>query len=419
MRIETIRIADYSPAAYNPRKDLQPDDAEYRQLEKSIEEFGFLEPLVVNIRTRRIISGHQRLKILLARGEESTQAVVVDFDESKEKAANLALNKIKGDWDKEKLAHLLDELSQIPDFDVQITGFDEGEISSLLDRYVRGDSSEDIDSADLLPDEPVTQRGDLIELGPHRILCGDSASPDDIKRLVGEFKVDMVHTDPPYNVDYYGGKRPHDDGRPKNCKQWERIYFDNLPQEEYEKWLRQVFENMATVVSDKAPVYIWNGHRQFGPMHRMLTEMGFFVSCVIAWVKERFAIGYGDYNQQSEFCLYGWKDGEGGHPWYGPENESTVWEVSRDDTKTYIHPTQKPLKLPLRAIRNSSKTGDLVLDLFLGSGSTLIAAQELNRRCFGMELDPKYCDGIVRRYLTRFGTEGVSEDIVKKYGGQI
>jgi len=196
---------------------------------------------------------------------------------------------------------------------------------------------------------------------------------------------------------------------------WEPIESDDMEQKEYESWLKTVLSNMGKFIGQGSPIYIWNGHRQFGPMHLMLNELGFHVGCVITWVKERFALGYADYNHQSEFCLYGWKEGNGAHRWYGKSNETTVWEVARDSINTLIHITQKPVALAQRAIKNSSKRGDIVLDMFLGSGSTLIAAESLERSCYGAEISPAYCDAIVRRYINYVGEENVKQEILEKY----
>ena len=201
--------------------------------------------------------------------------------------------------------------------------------------------------------------------------------------------------------------------------------MDNLDQSDYEKWLRQVMRNALAAMTSGASFYIWNGHRQFGPMHSLLTAAGAHISCVIVWAKESFAIGFGDYSQQTEFCLYGWRfrQGEavtkGGHRWYGPTNESTLWQVHRDRTKEYRHPTQKPLALAERAIRNSTRRKESVLDLFLGSGSTLIAAEKLARRCLGMEIDPRYCDAIVRRYLAFVGPKKASRHLLDRYAENV
>jgi len=417
MNIKKINVSEINPAPYNPRINLKPGDPDYEKLKQSIVTFGYVEPLVWNERTKTLISGHQRLKILKEQGVNEVEVSVVDLPLAKEKTLNIALNKIEGMWDEDKLANLLSELSEMPEFDVGLTGFDAPEISELLDNHSepKEDDNFDFDACVESIKEPVTKAGDLIQLGLHRILCGDAGNPEHIKLLLSNEKIDLLHTDPPYNVNYYGGNRPQANARPKKHKLWDKIYSDNLNQAEYEQWLKDIFTNINPYFAKGAPVYIWNGHRQFGPMYLMLTELGFHVSCVITWAKERFAIGYGDYNQQTEFCLYGWKEDNGSHIWHGPNNESTLWEVHRDLTRDYIHPTQKPIALAQRAMKNSSKRKDLVLDCFLGSGSTLIAAESLERRCCGLEIDPRYCDAIVRRYIAFVGKENVVENLKAKY----
>ncbi len=417
MNIQKIEINKINPAVYNPRVDLKPDDPEYKKLKNSIDTFGYVEPLVWNKKTGNLVGGHQRLKILIEQGFTEVEVSVVDLPLEKEKALNLALNKIRGDWDNGKLAILLDELNKNQDLDVKLTGFDFSEISQILDRAeeIKEDGfniEEEIKNID----NAVTKKGDLMELGRHRLLCGDCSNPSDVAKLIGQDKVNLIFTDPPYNVDYYGGNRPDPKAsRPMGGRNWERIYNDDLTQEEYEAWLKKIISNIDPYLEKSASFYIWNGHKQFGHMYLMLVEKGFHVSCVITWAKESFAIGYGDYNQQTEFCLYGWKEDKGAHNWYGPNNESTLWQVKRDLTSSYIHPTQKPINLAAKAIKNSSKRDDIVLDVFLGSGTTLIASEKLNRICFGMEISPFYCDGIVRRYIKTVGEENVSKELVKKY----
>ena len=417
MEIRKIKIGQINPAVYNPRKDLQPTDPDYKKLRNSILEFGYIDPLIWNEATGNLVGGHQRIKILKEQGLEEVEVSVVALPLEKEKALNLALNKVRGDWDDEKLAQLLGELTAVPEFDAGLTGFDLTEISQILDNFhkEKGEDDFDFDACVDSIKEPITKEGDLIQLGPHRILCGDAGDPEHIKLLLDNEKISLLHTDPPYNVNYYGGNRPQANARPKKHKLWDKIYSDNLNQTEYEQWLKNILSNINPYFAEGAPVYVWNGHKQFGPMYLMLAELGFHVSCVITWAKERFAIGFGDYNQGTEFCLYGWKEDNGSHIWYGSNNESTLWEVHRDLIRDYIHPTQKPIALAQRAIRNSSKRDDLVVDLFLGSGSTLIAAESLERRCFGMEIDPRYCDGIVRRYIAFVGSDKVSDEIKQKY----
>lgn len=417
MEIRKVSIQEIRPAEYNPRTDLKPGNKEYEKLKTSLSTFGLVEPLVWNKRTGNLVGGHQRLKVLIEEGYKEIEVSVVDLGLEKEQALNIALNKIEGNWDEDKLTNLLSELSEMPEFDVGLTGFDALEISELLDRYseLKEDDNFDFNACVESIKEPVTKEGDLIQLGPHRILCGDASNPEHVKLLLGNKQINLLHTDPPYNVNYYGGNRPQANVHLKKHKFWDKICSDNLNQAEYEQWLKNILSNINPYFAKGAPAYIWNGHRQFGPMYLMLTELGFHISCVITWAKERFAIGYGDYNQQTEFCLYSWLENNGSHIWYGPNNESTLWEVHRDSTKDYIHPTQKPIALAQRAIKNSSKRDDLVVDLFLGSGSTLIAAESLKRCCFGMEIDPRYCDGIVRRYIAFVGKENVAENLKAKY----
>ncbi len=418
MKIEKVPISKINPAPYNPRIDLKPGDPDYEKLKTSIRTFGYIEPLVWNERTGTLVGGHQRLKILIEEGVSEVEVSVVNLPLEKEEALNLALNKIRGDWDKYKLAEILEELSGIPE--IEVTGFDAPEISEIFDRLeeVKEDEFDAEDELNKI-DNAITKKGDLIILGNHKLLCGDSSKSEDIARLLGDSKVNLIFTDPPYNVNYYGGNRPTPEKvRPKSCRNWKRIYNDNLTQGEYETWLKGILTNVTPYMEEGAPIYIWNGSKQFGPMYTMLMELGFHVSCVITWAKESFSIGYPDYQMQTEFCLYGWKEDNGAHKWYGPTNESTLWQVKRESTSKYKHPTQKPVALAHRAIKNSSKRGDVVIDMFLGSGTTLIAAEGLKRVCYGMEMDPNYCDVIVKRYIKFVGEENVSEEIRSKYIGK-
>lgn len=417
MNIQKVPISQILPHPDNPRITLTSKDPEYQQIKKSLKAYGYIQPLILNKRSGYLVSGHQRFSILIAEGIQEIEVVVVDLDPQQEKNLMVALNKITGRWDNEKLSAMLDEFTKIPDFDCELLGFTMPEISQLLDAFHKDKDGDDFDFGAAIESitEPITKKGDLIELGKHKLLCGDSSSLDDIKLLMASEKISLVHSDPPYNVNYYGGNRPTPNARPKKSRNWERIYSDNLSQKEYEDWLKKIFTNMQSFLKKGAPFYIWNGHKQFGPMHEMLEKLGCHVACVITWAKPNFAISYADYNQQTEFCLYGWKKDNGAHIWYGPTNESTLWEIKRDATKNCVHPTQKPIALAQRAVKNSSERGDVVLDLFLGSGSTLIAAESLSRRCFGIEIDPKYCDAIVKRYIAFVGRENISQELAQKY----
>ena len=421
MHIQKIPIKKINPAPYNPRKNLKPDDPEQQKLLRSIDEFGYIDPLIWNKRTGHLVGGHQRFKILAAKGLKEIEVSVVDLPLEKEKLLNIALNKISGQWDREKLAHLLDD---IPDIDLELTGFDLPEVENLIADILGPDTEEDDFDLDahLAKDLPViTKPGDLITLGlngEHRLLCGDVTKDGDIRRLMGRFRAQLCNCDPPYAVSYDRRNRPT--AKPKKAKtecldaRSMKLQNDDLTPQRYRRWFFKVADAINEAIIPGAAFYIWNSHKNFGLMHNLLSERNFKISCVITWAKESFAPGFGDYNEQTEFCLYGWKGGSR-HNWYGPRNESTLWQIHRDRTTAYRHPTQKALELAERAIRNSSKAGDIVFDPFLGSGTTLIAAARLGRRCFGMEIEPKYCDIIVRRYIATAGKDSVSKKVLKRY----
>ncbi|NQT01461.1 MAG: DNA modification methylase [Planctomycetes bacterium] len=424
MKIKKIAIDKINPASYNPRRNLRPDDKEYRQLVKSMSEFGCVEPLVWNKRTGNLVGGHQRFKIILAQVAKEAQVSVVDLSLEKEKALNIALNKISGDWDQDKLNMLLDELLEIPDFDVELTGFELPDIENMLADTLKDSDSEknfNIDEELNRKGPAITKSGEIIELGmhgEHRLLCGDVTKPQDVNKLMGQFRAQLCNVDPPYSVNYDRRNRPTSKHQKKKINTNEarsmKIKNDDLTPKRYANWFRKVRDALVEVLNKGAAFYIWNSHKNFGLMYDLLTENNFKVATVITWAKETFSPNFADYNNQTEFCLYGWKGGAK-HNWYGPKNESTLWNIRRDRTDLYRHPTQKALELAERAIRNSSKKGDIVFDPFLGSGTTLIAAAMLGRRCFGIEIEPRYCDCIVRRYIALAGHKAVSSEILQRF----
>lgn len=415
LEIQTMKLDDLIPADYNPRLALKPGDSEYESLKKSISTFGYVLVLVLNRRTKRLVSGHQSLSVLKDLGFKEVEVRVVDLSPEKEKALNIALNKIRGDWDEEKLSHLLKELNELPDFDLETTGFSADEMSRLFEDYFPdlSDGDDLVESPEDLSKPVITQMGQLIKLGPHRLICGDSSDQGVVNKLMEGEKASMLYTDPPFNCAYKTNARPGASKKPDRAK----ILNDSMDQAEYVLWLRDILKGAKEHLISGGAVYIWNGHRQFGPMHSMLSEGGFYVSNVIVWVKPCPSPGYGDYQMQCEFAIYGWLKGGKTHEWHGPKDETNVWDVSRDPVNQLIHPTQKPVMLAERAIRNSTKPGDVVLDLFLGSGATLIAADKLGRSLRGVELDPRYCDGIIRRYLRHLGREKADIVLWKEYMG--
>lgn len=412
MRItfKTIPISQVNPAPYNPRVALSPGDPEYEKLKRSIDEFGLVEPLVWNEATGNLVGGHQRLQVLIDAGATEIDVSVVHLSPERERLLNVALNKVQGRWDEAKLAALLDELTQLPHVDVTLTGFDLPDVTAMVASVLNtslADKDESFDVAAALAEArarpAVTKVGDQLNLGRHSFVCGDSSVRATLQGAVGTNLAGMLFTDPPYNVDYGNAA-----GR--------KIINDAMAQAKYERWLATILANVVDFLQPGAGLYVFNGHRQFGPMEAILTKLGVKVSSILTWAKERPTLCRGDYKHQTEFCLYGWLAGQTGrHRWFGKNDQSTLWTVSRDPVKENVHPTQKPLELAERAMRNSSRHGDVVLDPFLGSGTTLIAAERTGRVCVGIELDPHFCDVIVRRYIAFTGGAGVNEDIKQRY----
>jgi DNA modification methylase len=412
MEVKRIPVSQINPSPYNPRVDLQPEDPEYQKLKQSINTFGYVDPIIWNRRTGNLVGGHQRFKIFLEQGVKEVKVSVVDLPIEEESFLNLALNKVQGRWDEDKLAEVLEDLSTLPDFDFTLSGFDLPEISQIIDEHIRPkeeyfDFNAEVESISI----PITKPGDLINLGKHRLLCGDSGKVADLELLVKSSKINLSYTDVPYNVNYDSESRP----TKKNKKKWQKIESDNLKQQDYEEWLKNIFINMGKVLAEGASCYVWNGHRQFYFMHQVLIKLGYHISSVITWAKDNFAMSFSDYNWQTEHCIYFWKDNNGKHNWYGDGKQSNLWYASRDPANLLLHPTQKPVSLAMKAIKNSSRRGDIVLDMFAGSGSTLIAAEEMNRKCYLIEKSPAYCDAIVKRYISFVGKENISGKIRKKY----
>nr|DAW44052.1 MAG TPA: adenine specific DNA methyltransferase [Caudoviricetes sp.] len=393
MNIQIIDINKLIPATYNPRKDLKPDDAEYIKIKNSIVKFGFVSPLVIN-KDMTVIGGHQRLKVLKDLGITEVECIVVDLDKTNEKALNIALNKIQGDWDEDKLEALLQEL-KLEEFDMNLTGFDFDEVDEILND-INGTKEDnfDVDSAYEEIEEPITKPGDIWILGNHRLMCGDSTHKDDIMRLMNNQDADMLLTDPPYNVDYVG-----------KTAEALKIKNDNMDDNQFYEFLRKVFENMYIVTKEGASIYVFHADTEGINFRKAFKDAGFKLAECLIWKKDCFVMGRQDYQWQHEPVLYGWKEGKA-HYFINDRTQSTILEFDRPKQST-LHPTMKPIDLIAKLIKNSSRENDIILDLFGGSGSTIIAAEQLNRCCYTMELDPKYCDVIVKRWETLTNKEAI------------
>lgn len=393
MLIEKMKTENLLPADYNPRKDLKPGDEEYEKLKRSIEQFGYVEPVIWNRTTGRVVGGHQKLKVLINMGINEVDCVVVEMDENKEKALNVALNKISGEWDKDKLAFLISDL-QAEDFDVSLTGFDAAEIDDLFKDTIQDkikDDDFDVDAE--LQNPTITKLGDVWQLGRHRLVCGDSTLAETYDMLLGDEKVNLVITDPPYNVNYEGSA-----GKIKN---------DNMEDDKFYNFLFDAFTNTEKYMADDASIYVFHADTEGLNFRKAFKDAGFYLSGTCIWKKQSLVLGRSPYQWQHEPILFGWKN-KGKHQWYTGRKESTIWEFDKPK-KNGDHPTMKPIPLLAYPIMNSSMSNCIVLDPFGGSGSTLIACEQTDRIARTIELDEKFCDVIIKRYIEQVGTsDGVS-----------
>ena len=383
MKIEKVNISKLNPAEYNPRKNLQPGDAEYEKLKRSMEQFGYVEPVIWNKTTGRVIGGHQRLKVLVDLGLKEVDCVVVEMDEEREKALNIALNKINGEWDTDKLAMLISDL-QGSDFDVSLTGFEEAEIADLFEKTgekeVRDD---DFDLTAALEKASFVERGDIWTVGRHRLMCADATSAEDVAALMDRKRANLVVTDPPYNCSYEGGTGM-------------KIINDNWDNsKKFYQFLLDAFKNAYDNLSDGSAFYCFHSDAEKVNFFNATVNAGFHYSTTCIWVKNALVIGRMDYQMRHEPIIYAFKN-TAKHKFYGDRKQTTVWEFDRP-SKSQLHPTTKPLSLIAYPIKMSSQENGIVLDLFGGSGSTLVACEQMNRVCHTMELDEKYASVILRR----------------------
>src|SRR5579883_151459 len=397
LQVVTWPVERLIPYARNARTH---SDEQVAQVAASIAEFGFVNPILVGP-DGVIIAGHARL--LAARKLRMTEVPVLvlgHLTETQRRALVLADNRLalNAGWDEEMLKVELESLRE-DGFDLDVVGFTDEEIEDLLrdpEQVVEGNSDED--AAPELPETAVTVAGDLWMLGEHRLLCGDSTQMEAIEKVLAGGLADMVFTDPPYNVNY--GATMKDKLRGKKRK----IANDNLG-EGFEKFLCNACVNMLAVTN--GAIYICMSSSELHTLHRAFTEAGGHWSTFVIWAKNTFTMGRSDYQRQYEPILYGWKEGTD-HYWCGARDQGDVWFIKKPISND-LHPTMKPVELVERALRNSSKSRDTVLDPFGGSGSTLIACERTGRQARLIELEPKYCDVIVRRWQEHVGQEATLE----------
>lgn len=403
-------IGEVIPYFNNPRNN---EDA-VEKVAESIKQFGFQNPIIVD-NENVIIAGHTRLKAAELLGLDVVPVIVAEsLTEEGAKAYRLADNKTGefAEWDFEKLS---EEIAELNDFDLSAFGFNLDELG-----FEKSAENDNFDVSEALEDieEPTTKKGDLYRLGNHYLLCGDSTNESDVKRLMQGEKADLFLTDPPYNVNYEGTAG--------------KIENDNMNDRDFKEFLHKAFLCADSVMKAGAAFYIWHADSEGYNFRGACFDIGWQVRQCLIWVKNSLVMGRQDYQWKHEPCLYGWKDGAA-HYFIDSRIETTVIDdkpninkMSKDELKEYIkelrqynpastiinedkptrseeHPTMKPVKLFGYLIKNSTRKGETVLDLFGGSGTTLITCEQLNRRCFMAELDPKYCDVIIKRWETLTG----------------
>ena len=393
-RIEHWLIERLIPYARNPRTH---SDAQIAQIAASIAEFGFNNPILVDTKAG-IIAGHGRL--LAARKLQLKEVPVIVLDhltEIQKRAYILADNQLalNAGWDEQLLRSELAAL-QDEDFSLELIGLDDDELARLLAAQDATEGLTDEDAVPDLPENPVSAVGDLWILGSHKLLAGDATISAEVTRLMADDTADLTFTDPPYNVDYEGYTEDR-----------LRIKGDRMSDLEFKQFLEAAFRCCRTAVKPGASLYVCHSSSWQREFQNALESAGFEVRCQIIWAKNTFAWGFGRYKFQHEPLFYAHVAGQK-DPWYGNKSQSTLWQENKP-TANRIHPTAKPVELIERALLNSSKAGDLVADLFGGSGSTLIACERRGRKARLMEIDPKYADCIVRRWQEYTGKEGVLE----------
>lgn len=384
--LQLVPIGKLVPYQNNARTH---SPAQINKLRSSLREFGFINPVIID-RDYGVIAGHGR--ILAAKEEGITEVPCVFADhltEAQKKAYIIADNRMAMDagWDEELLRVEIEAL-QAENFDPLLTGFDEKELSKLFDDGLDAEE-DDFDVEAELQKPTFSKPGDVWTLGRHRLVCGDSTNAETYEALLGDTRANLIITDPPYNVNYEGSA-----GKIKN---------DNMASEKFYQFLLDAFFCMEKVLADDGSIYVFHADTEGLNFRRAFADAGFYLSGCCIWKKQSLVLGRSPYQWQHEPVLYGWKK-KGKHQWYTGRKESTIWEFDKPK-KNGDHPTMKPIPLLAYPIMNSSMSNAVVLDPFGGSGSTLIACEQTDRICRTIELDEKFCDVIVRRFIEQVGSE--------------
>lgn len=389
-KVMEVKIADLKPYGTNPRLN----DEAVPVIVNSIKEFGFIGAIIIN-RENVIINGHTRVKAMTELGRETIPAIVVDHLTPEQEAALRIADNKTGEIAKWNMDLLKSELQALKDagFDLGVLAFEPDEIDDILngDGNVERTGQTDPNEVPETPEVPVSTPGEVYQLGEHLLLCGDSTKPLDVQKLIGLGEADCWLTDPPYNVAYQGSNGL-------------TIQNDSMEDTKFREFLRAAFGLAEKALKPGASFYIFHADSEGYNFRGACHDVGLRVRECLVWKKNALVLGRQDYQWIHEPCLYGWKDGEA-HSWYGDRAQTTVMEFNKPK-KNDVHPTMKPTEMLCYLLKNSTKAGDIVLDTFGGSGSTLIACEQLGRKCRTMELDPKYCDVIRKRWAEHKFGEG-------------
>lgn len=381
--MQLVPIAKLVPYQNNARTH---SPAQIQKLRSSLREFGFVNPVIID-RDYNVIAGHGRIAAARDEGITEVPCVFVDhLTEAQKKAYILADNRMAVDagWDEDLLRVELETLTEMG-FDLGMTGFDEKELAALFPTEEAKEDDFDVEAE--LQKPTFTKSGDVWTLGRHRLVCGDATREETYAVLMDGIKANLVITDPPYNVNYEGSA-----GKIKN---------DNMANDKFYEFLLAAFKNMESVMAPDASIYVFHADTEGLNFRRAFADAGFYLSGCCIWKKQSLVLGRSPYQWQHEPVLYGWKK-NGKHLWYTGRKETTIWEFDKPK-KNGDHPTMKPIPLLAYPIGNSSMANSVVLDPFGGSGSTLIACEQTDRICRTIELDEKFCDVIVNRYIEQVG----------------
>ncbi len=393
MQIKLAEISNIKPYENNPRK---LSEQAIEKVAMSLKEYGFRQPIVVD-KDMVIVAGHTRFRASKKLGLKQVPISVIDnLSEEQINAYRIADNRTaeESEWDNELLKMEIKEL-EAKDFKLDLLGFNDEQLNNILFEEKQGLTDED--EVPETPEEPISKLGDIWKLGNHRVMCGDSTKQESYEKLCGETKVDLYLTDPPYNVAYEG-----------KTKDKLTIQNDKQTDDEFIEFLSQAFRSADTVLKMGGSFYIWHSDSEGLNFRLACIEAKWKLRQTLIWSKNSMVMGRQDYQWQHEPCLYGWKEGSS-HSWYSDRKQTTIIKHDRP-TQSKLHPTMKPVSLMEYLVKNSSKQEDIILDSFLGSGSTLIACEKLNRLCYGIELDPKYCDVIVKRWENFTGKKAELEN---------